>query len=113
MAYGEAVSIGYITDALRGRLDKSGDWKIKYGFDPYSDHSYRGYYSDLAFEPKNDVSALEMVLALESAIGSTYRGYKGGEFTMDKHSEVWIAHVGTSSGSNPITATLINYWLED
>jgi len=58
-------------------------------------HSYRGYYDELAFEPAEHVSVAEMLRAAESALGATYEGWKGGSFTMDARTEVWLAEVGS------------------
>lgn len=60
-----------------------------------SPHSYRGYYSDLAFEraasplPKSEVLAL-----CKAAMGEVFEGYKGGEFQMGRNTPVWFAAYG-------------------
>jgi len=59
--------------------------------------SYRGYYSDLAFTPKEGRMKVSEALALcRSCEGQTFNGYKGGEFTMDRNTPVWIADIGDS-----------------
>lgn len=57
-------------------------------------HPYRGYYQDLAFVPKENITVSEMLGAARSALGSTYEGWKGGEYTMSEHTDVWLAEVG-------------------
>jgi len=57
-------------------------------------HSYRGYYSQLAFEPIGPVSVGEMLAQARSANGATFHGYKGGEYTMDLDTPVWVAAYG-------------------
>lgn len=59
-------------------------------------HSYRGYYSDLAFEADftKTKSATELYNLLEGCLGTTFEGYKGGEYTMTKDTLVWIANYG-------------------
>lgn len=60
-----------------------------------SPHSYRGYYSDLAFEPSADpVSVEQLLAAAREALGSTFQGYKGGDYTMSKATPVWLAEHG-------------------
>jgi hypothetical protein len=60
-------------------------------------HSYRGYYEQLAFEPRRNISIGDMLEAARSALGATFEGYKGGEYTMHEYTECWISHYGSSS----------------
>jgi len=57
-------------------------------------HSYRGYYNELAFEPREDITVEDMLRSAREAKGSTYTGWKGGEFEMGEHTPVWIAERG-------------------
>lgn len=57
-------------------------------------HCYRGYYRDLAFEPTENVKVKDMLAEAKSAIGQTFYGYKGGEFTMNGDTDVWLANHG-------------------
>ncbi len=57
-------------------------------------HSYRGYYSDLAFEPGNSAPAWEVLAVLKACDGHVFTGYKGGDFPMDGDSPVWSATYG-------------------
>lgn len=61
-------------------------------------HSYRGYYEQLAFEPAADVTIGDMLKAAKSALGATYEGWKGGDFTMHKYTDCWLAEQGHGSG---------------
>lgn len=66
-------------------------------------HSYRGYYGRLAFEPTRNVTVAEMLASARKAIGATYRGYKGGEYTMGKYTEVYLAMPhDTGEGIGPV-----------
>lgn len=61
--------------------------------------SYRGIYCEVAFEPAEYLTTWQINEQVVSAIGSTYMGYKGGEFYMDVDAPVWIApysHTGTA-----------------
>lgn len=60
-------------------------------------HSYRGIYAELAFEPIGAVSVKDLLACAYSAVGETFTGYKGGEFTMHTGTRVWIANWGTTS----------------
>ena len=72
-------------------------------------HSYRGIYSDLAFQPKANVTVGEMLAAAKSALGTTYEGWKGGDFTMTGWTECWLAQRGHGDGETlgPVLLTLM------
>lgn len=58
-------------------------------------HSYRGYYSDLAFERSDDTRpASELLAVCKAAMGQVFEGYKGGDFVMGALTPVWVAHYG-------------------
>jgi len=81
---------------------------VRWGFgDP---HSYRGYYEQLAFEPKENVTVASMLADAKSALGRTFCGYKGGDYVMDEWTSVWIANYGESGGEG-IGDILLNYML--
>jgi hypothetical protein len=57
--------------------------------------SYRGYYSDLAFEhPQGTTTAAKALEVAYSALGETFQGYKGGDSTMDRNTPIWFASYG-------------------
>lgn len=60
-------------------------------------HSFRGDYAQLAFEPALNIKVGEMLDAARSALGTTYQGWKGGDFTMHGSTECWIAEEGRGS----------------
>ena len=58
-------------------------------------HSYRGYYSDLAFELSDDTRpAVELLSECRAAMGQVFCGYKGGDFVMGALTPMWVAHYG-------------------
>ena len=59
-------------------------------------HSYRGYYSDLAFD-KIDYrrTAVALLEDCKSTLGMTLQGYKGGDYDMGQSTPVWIANYGS------------------
>jgi hypothetical protein len=60
-----------------------------YGF--AEPHSWRGDYADLAFSPARNVTVGSMLAHARSAVGSTYHGWKGGEYLMDVDSDCYLA----------------------
>ena len=75
-----------------------GDLVVDYGFT--KPHSWRGSYIDLAFEPAFDVSVYDMLSSAESAVGTTYTGWKGGEFSMGLDTSVHLAQEGSPCDSD-------------
>jgi len=66
--------------------------RVAFGFG--NPHSYRGYYDELAFEPVPDTTVGAMLAAAKEALGATYTGYKGGDYTMNAYTQVWLARYG-------------------
>lgn len=81
---------------------------VRHGF--HNPHSYRGDYWDLAFEPTPNITVAEMLTAARSALGTTYQGYKGGDFTMREHTWCWLSEQGDASGET-ISALLLDFML--
>lgn len=54
-------------------------------------HSWRGHYTQLAFEPARNVTVAAMLRDAQSADGATYQGWKGGDYIMTRHSDVYLA----------------------
>ena len=60
-----------------------------------SPHSYRGYYSDLAFERGDqECTAGKLLQRCRGAMGREFTGYKGGDYLMGENTPVWVAHYG-------------------
>lgn len=58
-------------------------------------HSYRGYYSDLAFELFDGTrKAKDLLDECIESMGERFDGYKGGEFLMERNTPVWVAEWG-------------------
>lgn len=83
------MTLGELIEALEALHPGS----VDYGFG--NPHSYRGDYSDLAFEPQRGTTIVAMLEAATSAVGATFQGYKGGDFVMDEWTRVWLACEGT------------------
>jgi hypothetical protein len=80
------LGLGELIARLAAEPDQ--DRRVPVGF--HEPHSYRGDYWDLAFEVAHDVTVGEMLAAARSALGATFQGWKGGDFTMGKHTSVWL-----------------------
>lgn len=61
-------------------------------------HSYRGYYEQLAFETRRDVTVGSMLDAARSALGSVYQGWKGGDYLMHEGTPVNLVSEEGSCG---------------
>lgn len=61
-------------------------------------HSYRGYYSDLAFElpqsQSDKLTVAEVLQMCRDCMGQVFEGYKGGDFVMGANTPLWIADYG-------------------
>jgi len=75
-------------------------------------HSYRGEYRNLAVEPVFGSTVGESLDCLKEALGSTYTGWKGGDYDMDGFVNVYISHTGRASGER-IGALLLACLLGD
>lgn len=60
--------------------------------------SYRGYYDQLAIEPDGQTTAGALATALSEAIGESFQGYKGGDYSMSRNTPVWLSRHGDASG---------------
>ena len=64
--------------------------------------SWRGLYSELALGFNHDgIPPIldQFIETLKSAIGETFTGYKGGNFTMSEKTPVWVANYGDSGNT--------------
>ena len=60
--------------------------------------SYRGYYSDLAFEPTKEQTTVGKLLAdCKKVLDTTLQGYKGGDFVMGSDTPLWLSPWGDCS----------------
>ncbi|MES2339316.1 MAG: hypothetical protein V4537_14575 [Pseudomonadota bacterium] len=66
--------------------------------------SYRGYYDQLAFVPAENVAVRTMLMVARAAVGQTFQGYKGGDYTMGFDTMTHIANWGDSNGDDTTMA---------
>jgi len=102
------VTLGALIRALeRSKFDPEG--KSRYvrfdfgGLVPASLNSYRGYYSELALgfedpsERHGEPNVVELIEMLKGAIGKVYEGWKGGQYTMNEDTAIFVANRGDAT----------------
>ena len=90
-------------------LEKADQSKIvPVGFDKA--YSYRGDYSELAFRQANNVPVTRMLQVAKGALGATFQGYKGGQYTMDDYALVHLTPSESECGEE-IGPVLLDYML--
>lgn len=68
---------------------------VVYGFDHA--HSWRGIYAEASFRPALNVPVKDMRAEVEKAMsGEVFQGWKGGDFTYDKHTTAHLDDLGDS-----------------
>jgi len=89
------MDISEVVDWLEDYQQKHPDATTKFGWTEGG--SYRGYYDEFSVEPSDSEVDIEtMIGVLCDAIGQTFYGYKGGEYTMNESSEVYYAPYGNT-----------------
>lgn len=100
------ITLGGLIDLLKNR-DQSERVEFDFcGFGPDGLHSYRGYYNHLAigyrkttWRDGEDMTVGQLREKLEAAVGKTFEGYKGGDFTMNPKTPVWVADSDEAGGT--------------
>lgn len=89
-------------EAVKTLSELPADAMVKFDFagrSPCEPHSYRGYYSDIAFEATDQIiTVAEFLHTCEDVIGQTFEGYKGGDFAMAEDTPMWVSSWGFDSG---------------
>lgn len=101
------MTLGELIEALS---DFPPDAIIRHGFS--TGQSYRGDYADIAFAPRENAYAGEMLAEACRCIDDIMEGYKGGYYRMTEYTTCWIAEWGEAGGQK-IGNTLLMYWRED
>jgi hypothetical protein len=98
------MSLGELIDWLE-KQDQ--DLIVKDGFS--SPHSDRGSYDELAFTPEPEAKISDMLKHAKAADGTTFFGWKGGKFKMNRNTSVYIGEYGLCG--EEITTIHFKYWL--
>lgn len=96
-----------LSDLIKWLEKQDPDLRVKDGFG--TPHSDRGSYDELAFAPKPTAKLGDMLKNAKSAVGSTFTGWKGGDYTMGEHTSVYIGEHGECG--DEITPITFKYWL--
>lgn len=60
----------------------------------HAPHSWRGIYAELAFSSIDKISIQQMLETAQSAVGSVYTGWKGGDYEMNPSTRVHLSMIG-------------------
>lgn len=104
------MTLGEVIDELK-RAEPGGIVQFDFCYTaPTTVGSYRGCYSDLAigWQPATYDSESEthwplattILERLESAVGKTFEGYKGGDYHMDRDTPLWVANYSDAGGTS-------------
>ena len=60
--------------------------------------SYRGYYTDLAFDDSEEaITAGDLLKVVKQALKTTFTGYKGGDYPASHDTVLWRSEYGSAS----------------
>lgn len=85
------MNLGELIDTL-ATLPKTLRVRFDFGAVPTHLVSWRGSYDELTLDSDHDAPEPTVAVLLRDARradGGTFHGYKGGDFTMDRHTPVW------------------------
>lgn len=114
---GDQMTLGQMIDALEEiALTEPPSTCVHFDFEyliPAGIDSWRGSYDELALS-FSDGDGAEMHLdvflgILHGAVGATFQGYKGGDFTMSRDTPVWVANPGNSGDTAVIGITNLGW----
>lgn len=105
------MTVGALMEALTQYEDSD---EVAYDFvymRPTTLDSYRGYYEDLAlgYTSEGSITVRELKELLSSSMGKTFHGYKGGEYTMNENTLLWVANYREAGGTAITGVTKISY----
>lgn len=89
------LTLGEVIDRLEQEDPAT---RIAVGF--HRPHSYRGYYDEVAFEVTTAITIADMLNAARGALGATFQGWKGGDYTMSEHTAAWLVQEEGDCGEN-------------
>lgn len=91
------ITLGELVARLEA-ADQSAEIQFVDGSHPGQLGSYRGYYRLVAIERGENKTVAAFLKDVQEAIGGTFTGYKGGEYTMSRMTPVWVSEYGEASG---------------
>lgn len=108
------MRLGAMIDMLKAMPQHENVFYDFGNIEPTTLDSYRGYYDQLALGYNDDGSREPITVATlladcEQAVGRTYSGYKGGDYTMDRATPVWVANYGRSNSTAIVGIREVSY----
>lgn len=103
----EMFTLGNLIDELEKYPKDWGVYIEPFHLVPNNFCSYRGYYRDLNITVKTrreaklknqEITVGEFLEMAKEANGKTFYGYKGGEFTMNRNTPIWVGDDDYSTG---------------
>ncbi len=92
-------------EAIQAASVREKEPSVQFDFEyivPSGIDSWRGSYNELCIHFSVDGTAPKLsdfIKMLKDAVGKEFTGYKGGEFTMTRHTPVWVANYGNSGNT--------------
>lgn len=111
---GEQITLGELLKQLRRCRDDEGETDVRFDFCgaiPTDFRSYRGFYDQVALGYGfGGIDTVEQLMCrVQIAIGKTYEGYKGGQFTMTEDTPVWVDVWGEYTSTAIVGVEYIEY----
>jgi hypothetical protein len=106
------MNLGTLIDTLEA-LPPTYDVKFDDGTIPHRFHSWRGVYAELTLgrdrygKPRR-MSVQRLLAQAKKADGATFQGYKGGDFTMGRHTPVWADDCGEYNSRGILGASVVD-----
>lgn len=103
----EMFTLGNLIDELEKYPKDWGVYILPFNLVPEEFCSYRGYYEDLnltvitrseAISKNKEMTVGRLLEMAKEANGKTFYGYKGGEFTMNRNTPIWVGDEDYSTG---------------
>lgn len=101
------ITLGELISKLEATRDNHEKY-VEFDFEylrPKGVHSWRGAYHELAidFEPDVENSSTtkldDFIKILKEAVGSTFTGWKGGDYVMSEETPVWVSRPGMGANT--------------
>lgn len=98
------MTLGDLIDTLEN-MPATAMVRMDFGTIPTHLCSWRGVYAELTLDseppagrygnrPVEPLTVSQLLLDVQSAVGKSFQGYKGGDFVMDRHTPVWADEWG-------------------
>lgn len=103
----EMFTLGNLIDELEKYPKDWGVYILPFNLIPDEFCSYRGYYQDLnltvltrseAIAKNKEMTVGQLLKMAKEANGNIFCGYKGGEFTMNRNTPIWVGDDDYSTG---------------